>query len=404
MTSTAQLSPAPLASIAECSGLKSIDTLAVQEVTAEPIAQRGREPVIPTPAVEMSAGWAAAWTGFHLRLRAENRAPGTISNRKCSFHIMARHATHAGIDDPGAVTEEWMTTYLLDQREGRKGNGFTSLYEDLRAFWRWWSGKYEEPSPMANFPRPKLVSSETHVLSEDELAAILDTCKNKRDFQALRNRALILVLLDSGLRRAELAALDVDDVDFETHEITVKCGKGGKPRVSALGPAAEEAIYDYRRARDMRVHKSVRALFVSVYGQRLSAGGINQLMARIGQRAGIDLHPHMLRHAMVHYALLSGVQEHEVMTLCGWSTPAQLGRYGAARARERAVSAGVKNALSGRLRKLDQAKREPWREADPPGLPLSAAMAGLGGHARRPCAALMSHRYQAPGRGMRSGD
>ena len=80
------------------------------------------------------------------------------------------NATHAGLD-PEQVGKEWITTYLLDQREGRRGNGFTSLYEDLRAFWRWWAAEHDRPNPMASFPRPKIVSTETHVLSEEELTS-----------------------------------------------------------------------------------------------------------------------------------------------------------------------------------------------------------------------------------------
>jgi len=202
-----------MVSIADSSAGGNQTDSQVAELSAVPAIQRGRQPVLPTPSAEMSATWAEASEGFELNLRAHDRARGTISNRRCSFRIMARHATYAGLD-PETVTDKWMTKYLIDQREDRRGNGFTSLFEDLRGFWLWWTAESGKPNPMADFPRPRTVIEQTHVLTPNELNDILATSAG-RDFQDLRNRAMLLTFMDSGLRRFELAALDLDDVDLK---------------------------------------------------------------------------------------------------------------------------------------------------------------------------------------------
>lgn len=112
--------------------------------------------MLPTPNVEASPAWAESWTGFHLGMQFKHRSVNTIANRKCNVSIMAQHATADGIAEPDQVTKVWLQTYLLRQAEDRKGNGYTSLYQDLRAFWMWWADDAEKPSPMAKIPRPGL--------------------------------------------------------------------------------------------------------------------------------------------------------------------------------------------------------------------------------------------------------
>ena len=53
------------------------------------------------------------------------------------------------------ITKLWMQQYLLSQKEGRRGNGFTIVYEDVRQFRRWLSREEEFTSPMAGIPRPQ---------------------------------------------------------------------------------------------------------------------------------------------------------------------------------------------------------------------------------------------------------
>jgi integrase len=72
----------------------------------------------------------------------------------------------------------------------------------------------------------------------------------------------------------------------------------------------------------------------------LGLSGVNQILGRIGARAGVPLHPHMLRHAWAHYNLAGGTPEHALMRLAGWSSSAMLAHYGEALAEERAIEAG----------------------------------------------------------------
>lgn len=322
--------------------------------------------MLPTPPVETSQGWAYAWQGFLLDMETRKRSPSTISNRKCSVTIMAKHATADGLTEPDLVTREWLKQYLTHQGKDRKGNGYPSLYQDLRAFWCWWvddateehdGGQQAPPNPMSKIPRPAMVNTTVPVLSEHEIDRLLAACGG-RDFESMRNRAIVLLLLATGLRRFELTALDVADVDIPQRTVAVRRGKGGKARITVFGPVTAQALLRYLRVRAGRAHAIQPALFVSRTGARLTPGGASQVITRIGRQAGIEwLRPHVFRHTWADRNLTDGIQEHDLCKLAGWTTTKMIGRYGAVRAEERAIEAGLRFT-----RRLSGHSREPSGE------------------------------------------
>ncbi len=82
---------------------------------------------------------------------------------------------------------------------------------------------------------PRLEQKRMEVLSRDDVRRLLSVC-------GTRDRALVLTLIDSGLRRGEALALDWDDVDFRTGAIHVRRGKGGKARVTYVGAKTRRAL------------------------------------------------------------------------------------------------------------------------------------------------------------------
>jgi len=169
--------------------------------------------MVPTPQVDISSAWAYAWDLFELQMQTLHRSSSTIRNRRCNFNIMAKHAIHDGLNDPSQVTRPWLQLYLNKQRKDRQGNGYTSVYQDIRAFWTFWVEDNSEfdpagtitkapVNPMSRIPAPKTVTTEVPVLSPDEISAILKVCSG-RGFEDARNTAIIETLLASGLRRFE---------------------------------------------------------------------------------------------------------------------------------------------------------------------------------------------------------
>jgi integrase len=139
----------------------------------------------------------------------------------------------------------------------------------VRAFLRF---AYEErwiEEPVA-VRMPRVKQKRMEVLSREEVKRVLSVCRT-------RDRALVLTLIDSGLRRGETLALDWEDVDFHTGAVHVRRGKGGKARVTYIGA------------------KTKRALLRWGGGQRSSAifpltpSGATSLMARLSHKSGVHI-------------------------------------------------------------------------------------------------------------------
>jgi integrase len=292
---------------------------------------RRESSMLPAPGnIPLSQDWSVALEGFDLFLQSQDRAPGTIASRMSCSTVMAKWASHDGIE-PGQIHKNGLTRYLLAQYEGRAGRGRVNYYQSLRCFWRWYSQEYEAPDPMKTIPRPGGTSKQVPVLTPAEVDQVLAACKTPRD------TAIVLLLMSAGLRRAELAALDWTDLDLKSRLVTIKRGKGGRARVSVMDQPTVHALWKWRKSRQ----DEHQAVFIAKGGARLGLSGVNQAVARIGARAGIEgLHPHMFRHCWAHYSLAAGVPEHALMKLAGWSSASMIGHYGAALAEQRAIEAG----------------------------------------------------------------
>jgi hypothetical protein len=178
--------------------------------------------------------------------------------------MLAEH----GVIDPGEVTRRHVQQYINLQAEHRKGAGVLGCYKCLRVFFRHYAGEVRgcemcmdretfrshscslTPVHGVRKPRPSEHPSKVvPVLNDDQWAAVLKAAGDGRTLTSARNRAMLLLLADSGLRRAELHALNVGDVDLDTHVVLVKRGKGGKKRVSVFGDQARLAVKRYLKLR-----------------------------------------------------------------------------------------------------------------------------------------------------------
>lgn len=144
--------------------------------------------------------------------------------------------------------------------------------------------------------------------------------KAGNDLTMARDRAVIEVLIATGLRVSELCSLNVGDIDVEGRSVRV-AGKGDKERVVQLeDPRTLKALADYLKLRKKEgSYAPADALFLSRLGARLSDHAVRDLLARRCREAGISLHvtPHMFRHTFATWLLEGGVDIRYIQRLLG---------------------------------------------------------------------------------------
>lgn len=169
------------------------------------------------------------------------------------------------------------------------------------------------PVQLTQAPRqPRHLPSPVDV---DLLGRFLDTPHDGGPLD-LRDQAMLELFYSCGLRLAELAALDLSDLD--TRHVRV-LGKGSKPRQVPLGRRAASAIHDWLGVRSTLTGNDERALFVARHGGRLGHRAIQARLAETARRRGLPehLHPHRLRHSFASHLLESSQDLRAVQELLG---------------------------------------------------------------------------------------
>jgi integrase/recombinase XerC len=179
--------------------------------------------------------------------------------------------------------------------------------------------------PAAAISRPKQSKYIPVFLSVDEVFSLLEA-PGETDGYGERDRAILELLYSTGMRVAELAALNLEHLDFETGMVKVQ-GKGNRERLVPVGRPALEALTGYLaqrqilcRQRAERGHPPERyAFFLNGRGSRLTTRSIERLVSMYAQRVGIAARvtPHALRHSFATHLLEMGADLRSVQELLG---------------------------------------------------------------------------------------
>ncbi len=259
---------------------------------------------------------------FRTNLRAKRRSLTTIAWYDYQFaayqHWAAANQRGDQLPDADAID-----AYLAAQHvAGHKPKTVHARWRALSALLHFLEARRKisrDDNPIHLIEAPSVPQTIRPYVKLDELNQLLATCD--ATWVGHRDRLILLLLFYSGLRVAELIALQVVDLDHARLEVTVRAGKGGKGRVVPFSPTVRPTLTAYLFQRP--AHTPELWLASDGYGGAaglLKTEGVRQMLIRRCKRAGLPaMSPHRFRHGFAMWLLNAGARLTTVATAMGHS-------------------------------------------------------------------------------------
>jgi site-specific recombinase XerD len=278
---------------------------------------------------------------WEIHLRSTGKSTHTIKSYVQGVRALAGFLTDQGLPlDPEEITTRHLRAFqahlLLPEDQGGAGKRTSTVctrHDALKLFFAFLEEEEDDlPNPMRRVQRPTEEEVTIQPLTEDQLAALIDTCRGK-DFYDRRDMAIIRMWVSTPARLSEIALLRVvgadgePDVDPLAGMIYV-IGKGRRPRQMTLSPKACKAAIRYEKVRERHLNASSPFYWLSHKKERFTQSGIRQMIARRAREAGIGhVHPHQFRHTYATTFLDHGGAESALMRQGGWRSRKVMERY-----------------------------------------------------------------------------
>lgn len=272
--------------------------------------------------------------------RRRDLSKSTIDQYSRIFDRLAVHLAAAGDPAFKAITPAHIRSYLDTRAREISRKTLCNEWVALSALWTWASKETGcQHIIREHIPRPRFHPKQPEPYTADDLRKLLDACdwsqewhsapgiRNRRS-TAKRDRAIILCLVDTGLRASELCALKLADIDRRTGRLAIHSGKGGKGRSVYLGQAARSGLWRYIVERTER-HRAQYGggalapnypLFATGSNRHLSRDNLLHTIQRIAERAGVaQANCHRFRHTFAINFLRNGGNVYALQELLGHS-------------------------------------------------------------------------------------
>lgn len=234
------------------------------------------------------------------------------------------------VDRAGDVTTELLQVHIDDHllELGDRGLAPASVHtywRGIKTFVRWCAEEgYCPPIKLPKIGRPQTV---IRPLNADQMQQILRA--QKADFYGVRNRAILHLLYDTGLRVSELCRLEEQDLDWTERWLFVQ-GKGRKERWVPFGLASRKLLWDYWKQRARYATSAQRSIFITKTNRPLQRRGVQMIFRELQGRfsfPGVRLSAHTLRHSFAVAYIEAGGDPFSLQRILGHADQEMTSRY-----------------------------------------------------------------------------
>ncbi|MBI5030204.1 MAG: tyrosine-type recombinase/integrase [Chloroflexi bacterium] len=305
-----------------------------------------RRPLVLKPSIAVS--------GFLQMKTAEGLSPNTLVSYKHLLSVWVSHTPDIPVDRLKVQHLReffaWLRTDYKPRRFSRSerplaAKSIRNAWIALSAFFTWACVEFKFDDPMQGIPPPKFEDAPIEPFTKEQVELLLKSIEfcniarterrkkfTMRRMTARRDRAMILFLLDTGLRASEFCSLTIGDVDQKTGRVVVKHGtlggaKGGKGRVVFIGKSTRSALWRYLIERTDNDDANA-PLFTSRMGCAMTKTALRLMLVDLGKKAGVEkCHPHRFRHTFAITYLRSSGDLFTLQALLGHSSLEMVQHY-----------------------------------------------------------------------------
>ena len=258
----------------------------------------------------------------HLKY-AGGRTDNTVINYAVDLSQFVDYLLGEGIEDVRGIDQSHVRGFLRELLAyGYSKSSALRKMSSLRSWMKFLlQGGYITSDPSKNVRGPKEPKRLPRALAYEDVKSMLE--KGPSGKNKVRDRAILELLYGSGLRVAELVALDWEDVDMEERWLRVK-GKGEKERLVPMGRFAQGALAEWQRLSG----KNSGPLFPGEDCERIAIRTVHRVVARAARRVGlVGVSPHVLRHSFATHMLEGGASLRVLQELLGHQSLVTTQRY-----------------------------------------------------------------------------
>lgn len=161
----------------------------------------------------------------------------------------------------------------------------------LKIYLRWVEETYHFDFNAKNIKVPKTPKRNVRIYSDVEIEKIFNAVQNEDEWIKLRNKSIIALMYDSGLRQAEVCNLKMRNISLDENRLVVR-GKGNKERTVPLGQFAKGILCEYLKI----CPYSSAYVFVGRYGEPMTCNSVKLMMSKVARKLDFEFSSHKLRH------------------------------------------------------------------------------------------------------------